>query len=394
MTARPTTRYTFGPGPVRRAARRHRRRRRASAGSGCRPPSRSPAGPRRRRAGARRGAPAAGRVLRRRAHRASTCRSRPGARAFQRKVWDALRRIEYGTTRTYGQIADEIGAPARRARSGLRTTTTRWPSSFRATGSSGPAARSSATPAASTRSGPCSSSRPPLPASRSEPSCRSRGPDATERTRPPVPGATRDCVCGPWASSRDGRRSRAEPWVADGALSAAERRARGGEVEDPAGAVGAERARKAGHRPVATAQPAPGGLLGAQDQLDGMAEVDRQRRTAGTAAVPRTRPPADRPAPSRRCRRCSMSRVDACTATPKAVRGGSSRSQAKPLGQDVDLVRTGRDGAVDGVALGDGSRRRGSTGRHARAGTDRAARWRRAGRVRHRRRTAGPGGRS
>ena len=31
--------------------------------------------------------------------------------AFQRKVWDALRRIEYGTTRSYGQIADEIGAP-------------------------------------------------------------------------------------------------------------------------------------------------------------------------------------------------------------------------------------------------------------------------------------------
>jgi methylated-DNA-[protein]-cysteine S-methyltransferase len=29
---------------------------------------------------------------------------------FQRKVWDALRRIEYGTTRTYGQIAEEIGA--------------------------------------------------------------------------------------------------------------------------------------------------------------------------------------------------------------------------------------------------------------------------------------------
>jgi methylated-DNA-[protein]-cysteine S-methyltransferase len=36
-----------------------------------------------------------------------------GARgtAFQHKVWDALRRIDYGTTRSYGQIADEIGAP-------------------------------------------------------------------------------------------------------------------------------------------------------------------------------------------------------------------------------------------------------------------------------------------
>jgi methylated-DNA-[protein]-cysteine S-methyltransferase len=31
--------------------------------------------------------------------------------AFQHKVWDALRRIEYGTTRSYGQIAEEIGAP-------------------------------------------------------------------------------------------------------------------------------------------------------------------------------------------------------------------------------------------------------------------------------------------
>ncbi|HEX4015666.1 MAG TPA: methylated-DNA--[protein]-cysteine S-methyltransferase [Frankiaceae bacterium] len=30
---------------------------------------------------------------------------------FQHKVWDALRRIDYGTTRSYGQIADEIGAP-------------------------------------------------------------------------------------------------------------------------------------------------------------------------------------------------------------------------------------------------------------------------------------------
>lgn len=31
--------------------------------------------------------------------------------AFQRKVWDALCRIDYGTTRSYGQIAEEIGAP-------------------------------------------------------------------------------------------------------------------------------------------------------------------------------------------------------------------------------------------------------------------------------------------
>ncbi len=31
--------------------------------------------------------------------------------AFQRKVWDALCGIDYGTTKTYGQIANEIGAP-------------------------------------------------------------------------------------------------------------------------------------------------------------------------------------------------------------------------------------------------------------------------------------------
>ena len=31
--------------------------------------------------------------------------------AFQRRVWDALIAIPYGTTRTYGQIAAEVGAP-------------------------------------------------------------------------------------------------------------------------------------------------------------------------------------------------------------------------------------------------------------------------------------------
>lgn len=36
---------------------------------------------------------------------------RTGGTEFQRKVWDALRRIPYGETRTYGQIADEIGCP-------------------------------------------------------------------------------------------------------------------------------------------------------------------------------------------------------------------------------------------------------------------------------------------
>ncbi len=32
--------------------------------------------------------------------------------AFQRKVWDALRRIPAGETRSYGQLAAEIGEPA------------------------------------------------------------------------------------------------------------------------------------------------------------------------------------------------------------------------------------------------------------------------------------------
>jgi methylated-DNA-[protein]-cysteine S-methyltransferase len=35
----------------------------------------------------------------------------PKGTAFQRKVWDALVEIEYGRTKSYGQIAQEIGAP-------------------------------------------------------------------------------------------------------------------------------------------------------------------------------------------------------------------------------------------------------------------------------------------
>jgi methylated-DNA-[protein]-cysteine S-methyltransferase len=35
----------------------------------------------------------------------------PGGTVFQRKVWEALRRIDYGSTKSYGQIALEIGAP-------------------------------------------------------------------------------------------------------------------------------------------------------------------------------------------------------------------------------------------------------------------------------------------
>ncbi|MFI8192728.1 methylated-DNA--[protein]-cysteine S-methyltransferase [Streptomyces sp. NPDC085946] len=30
---------------------------------------------------------------------------------FQRRVWDELRRIPYGETRTYGQLADALGSP-------------------------------------------------------------------------------------------------------------------------------------------------------------------------------------------------------------------------------------------------------------------------------------------
>ncbi len=31
--------------------------------------------------------------------------------AFQRRVWEALRTIPYGETRTYGQVAEQIGSP-------------------------------------------------------------------------------------------------------------------------------------------------------------------------------------------------------------------------------------------------------------------------------------------
>jgi AraC family transcriptional regulator of adaptative response/methylated-DNA-[protein]-cysteine methyltransferase len=34
------------------------------------------------------------------------------ATAFQRQVWDALRRIPYGATRSYSQVANEIGRPS------------------------------------------------------------------------------------------------------------------------------------------------------------------------------------------------------------------------------------------------------------------------------------------
>lgn len=36
----------------------------------------------------------------------------PRGTDFQRRVWDALARIPYGETRTYAQIADQVGNPA------------------------------------------------------------------------------------------------------------------------------------------------------------------------------------------------------------------------------------------------------------------------------------------
>lgn len=36
---------------------------------------------------------------------------RPTGTVFQRRVWDALSRIPYGETRTYGEIAEAIGQP-------------------------------------------------------------------------------------------------------------------------------------------------------------------------------------------------------------------------------------------------------------------------------------------
>ncbi|QKN24819.1 methylated-DNA--[protein]-cysteine S-methyltransferase [Caproicibacterium lactatifermentans] len=35
----------------------------------------------------------------------------PEGTAFQRDVWEALRKIPYGETRTYGQVAQAVGQP-------------------------------------------------------------------------------------------------------------------------------------------------------------------------------------------------------------------------------------------------------------------------------------------
>ncbi len=49
------------------------------------------------------------RVLRRRAHRASTCRSPRPAPPFQLTTWLALREIPYAETINYGQLALRVG---------------------------------------------------------------------------------------------------------------------------------------------------------------------------------------------------------------------------------------------------------------------------------------------
>ncbi len=79
---------------------------------------------------------------------------------FQQRVWKALLTIPYGETRSYGEIAEQIGAPGFRARRGLgQRPQSRSRSSFRAIGSSAPAEALPATAADSTESEPCSNWR-------------------------------------------------------------------------------------------------------------------------------------------------------------------------------------------------------------------------------------------
>jgi methylated-DNA-[protein]-cysteine S-methyltransferase len=74
---------------------------------------------------------------------------------FQRSVWDQLRRIPYGETRSYGELADALGNPAPPARSASPTARTPSGSSSPATGSSARTAASRATAAAWTASSNC-----------------------------------------------------------------------------------------------------------------------------------------------------------------------------------------------------------------------------------------------
>ncbi|OAT78676.1 hypothetical protein A9B99_02865 [Mangrovibacter phragmitis] len=51
----------------------------------------------------------------------------PGGTVFQRKVWEALRQIPWGETRTYGEIAHQIGNPAASRAVGLANNRNRLP---------------------------------------------------------------------------------------------------------------------------------------------------------------------------------------------------------------------------------------------------------------------------
>lgn len=50
----------------------------------------------------------------------------PKGTAFQQTVWTALRAIPYGETRSYGEIAAQIGKPRAARPSAARTTKTRF----------------------------------------------------------------------------------------------------------------------------------------------------------------------------------------------------------------------------------------------------------------------------
>jgi O6-methylguanine-DNA--protein-cysteine methyltransferase len=63
----------------------------------------------------------------------------PAGSSFQRRVWSELRRIPFGDTRSYGEVARTVGSW--RARSAAPTRPIPSALLFHATGSSGPTAR-------------------------------------------------------------------------------------------------------------------------------------------------------------------------------------------------------------------------------------------------------------
>ncbi|EUA12768.1 6-O-methylguanine DNA methyltransferase, DNA binding domain protein [Mycobacterium kansasii 732] len=78
---------------------------------------------------------------------------------FQQRVWKALLTIPYGETRSYGEIAEQIGARARRVPSAWPTGGIPSPSLSRAIGSLGPVESSPGTVAGLTESKYCSNWR-------------------------------------------------------------------------------------------------------------------------------------------------------------------------------------------------------------------------------------------